>query len=80
MSEFIKSKAAIAWGPNQPLSVEEVDVMMPKMDGFDVLKKLRSSHSTPGMDDGKGTKLPGNRPLRSESSQKSRKPVSPNTL
>ena len=30
MSEFIKSKAAIAWGPNQPLSVEEVDVMMPK--------------------------------------------------
>ena len=30
MSDFIKSKAAIAWGPNQPLSVEEVDVMMPK--------------------------------------------------
>ena len=31
MSEqFIKSRAAIAWGPNQPLSVEEVDVMMPK--------------------------------------------------
>ena len=31
MSEqFIKSKAAIAWGPNQPLSVEEVDVMLPK--------------------------------------------------
>jgi S-(hydroxymethyl)glutathione dehydrogenase/alcohol dehydrogenase len=27
---FIKSKAAIAWGPNQPLSVEEVDVMLPK--------------------------------------------------
>ena len=31
MSEqFIKSKAAIAWGPNQPLSIEEVDVMLPK--------------------------------------------------
>lgn len=31
MSEqFIKSRAAIAWGPNQPLSIEEVDVMMPK--------------------------------------------------
>ena len=23
--QFIKSKAAIAWGPNQPLKVEEVD-------------------------------------------------------
>lgn len=30
MSEFVKSKAAIAWGPKQPLSIEEVDVMMPK--------------------------------------------------
>jgi len=31
MSEqFIKSRAAIAWGPKQPLSVEEVDVMLPK--------------------------------------------------
>lgn len=30
MSKFIKSKAAIAWGPNQALSIEEVDVMMPK--------------------------------------------------
>ncbi|WP_444957800.1 S-(hydroxymethyl)glutathione dehydrogenase/class III alcohol dehydrogenase [Microbulbifer sp. ZKSA002] len=31
MSEqFFKSKAAIAWGPGQPLSVEEVDVMLPK--------------------------------------------------
>ena len=30
MSEFIKSKAAIAWGPGQPLSIEEVDVMLPK--------------------------------------------------
>lgn len=28
--KFIKSKAAIAWGPGQPLSVEEVDVMLPK--------------------------------------------------
>jgi S-(hydroxymethyl)glutathione dehydrogenase/alcohol dehydrogenase len=26
----IKSKAAIAWGPNQPLSVEEIDVVLPK--------------------------------------------------
>ena len=30
MSEMIKSKAAIAWGPGQPLSIEEVDVMPPK--------------------------------------------------
>ncbi len=30
MTEMIKSKAAIAWGPNQPLSIEEVDVMPPK--------------------------------------------------
>lgn len=31
MSEkFIKSRAAIAWGPKQPLSIEEVDVMLPK--------------------------------------------------
>jgi len=28
--KFIKSKAAIAWGPNQPLVVEEVDVMLPR--------------------------------------------------
>ncbi|PKF62465.1 S-(hydroxymethyl)glutathione dehydrogenase/class III alcohol dehydrogenase [Psychromonas sp. psych-6C06] len=28
--KFIKSKAAIAWGPNQPLTVEEVDVMLPR--------------------------------------------------
>lgn len=28
--QFIKSKAAIAWGPNQPLSIEEVDVMLPR--------------------------------------------------
>jgi len=28
--QFIKSKAAIAWGANQPLVVEEVDVMLPR--------------------------------------------------
>ena len=28
--QFIKSKAAIAWEANKPLSVEEVDVMLPK--------------------------------------------------
>ena len=28
--QFIKSKAAIAWGPKQPLSVEEIDVMLPR--------------------------------------------------
>lgn len=28
--KFIKSKAAIAWGPNEKLSVEEVDVMLPR--------------------------------------------------
>ena len=26
--KFIKSKAAIAWGPKQPLSIEEIDVNM----------------------------------------------------
>jgi S-(hydroxymethyl)glutathione dehydrogenase/alcohol dehydrogenase len=30
MSEFIKSKAAVAWAANQPLSIEEIDVMPPK--------------------------------------------------
>jgi S-(hydroxymethyl)glutathione dehydrogenase/alcohol dehydrogenase len=30
MTDIIKSKAAIAWGPGQPLSVEEVDVMPPQ--------------------------------------------------
>ncbi len=31
MSEqFIKSKAAVAWAANEPLSIEEVDVMLPK--------------------------------------------------
>ena len=28
--QLIKSKAAIAWGPNQPLTIEEVDVMLPR--------------------------------------------------
>lgn len=28
--QFIKSRAAVAWAANQPLSIEEVDVMMPK--------------------------------------------------
>ncbi len=30
MSQTIKSRAAIAWGPNQPLSIEEVDVLSPQ--------------------------------------------------
>lgn len=42
MSEqFIKSKAAIAWGPGQPLTVEEVDVMLPKKG--EVLVKILAS-------------------------------------
>jgi S-(hydroxymethyl)glutathione dehydrogenase/alcohol dehydrogenase len=28
--QFIKSKAAVAWGPNEPLKIEEVDVMLPR--------------------------------------------------
>jgi len=28
--KFIKSKAAVAWGPGEPLSIEEVDVMLPR--------------------------------------------------
>jgi len=28
--QFIKSKAAVAWAPKQPLNIEEVDVMLPK--------------------------------------------------
>ena len=39
--KFIKSKAAIAWGPNQPLSIEEVDVMLPK--AGEVLVKIVAS-------------------------------------
>lgn len=30
MIQTIKSKAAIAWGPGQPLSIEEIDVMAPQ--------------------------------------------------
>ncbi len=30
MTQMIKSRAAIAWGPNQPMSIEEVDVMPPQ--------------------------------------------------
>ena len=30
MTQMIKSRAAIAWGPNQPLSIEEIDVMPPQ--------------------------------------------------
>lgn len=30
MTDIIKSKAAIAWGPKQPLSIEEIDVMPPQ--------------------------------------------------
>ncbi|MDF0535456.1 S-(hydroxymethyl)glutathione dehydrogenase/class III alcohol dehydrogenase [Shewanella sp. A32] len=29
-AQFIKSKAAVAWGPGKPLKIEEVDVMLPK--------------------------------------------------
>lgn len=39
--QFIKSRAAIAWGPNQPLSVEEVDVMLPRKG--EVLVKIIAS-------------------------------------
>ncbi|MBY7766436.1 S-(hydroxymethyl)glutathione dehydrogenase/class III alcohol dehydrogenase [Vibrio fluvialis] len=28
--KFIKSRAAVAWGPNQPLKMEDVDVMLPR--------------------------------------------------
>jgi S-(hydroxymethyl)glutathione dehydrogenase/alcohol dehydrogenase len=42
MSEqFIKSKAAVAWGPGQPLKIEEVDVMLPK--AGEVLIKIVAS-------------------------------------
>lgn len=42
MSEqFIKSKAAVAWGPNQDLVIEEVDVMLPK--AGEVLIKIVAS-------------------------------------
>nr|WP_201584575.1 S-(hydroxymethyl)glutathione dehydrogenase/class III alcohol dehydrogenase [Psychrobacter jeotgali] len=39
--KFIKSKAAIAWGPNEPLSIEEVDVMLPRKG--EVLVKIIAS-------------------------------------
>lgn len=39
--QFIKSKAAIAWGPKQPLSVEEIDVMLPRKG--EVLVKIIAS-------------------------------------
>jgi S-(hydroxymethyl)glutathione dehydrogenase/alcohol dehydrogenase len=29
-TNFIKSRAAIAWGPNEPLKIEEIDVMPPR--------------------------------------------------
>ncbi|MFQ6371718.1 S-(hydroxymethyl)glutathione dehydrogenase/class III alcohol dehydrogenase [Shewanella sp. YIC-542] len=29
-AQFIKSRAAVAWGPGQPLTMEDVDVMLPK--------------------------------------------------
>ncbi|MFY8273437.1 S-(hydroxymethyl)glutathione dehydrogenase/class III alcohol dehydrogenase [Pseudoalteromonas sp. SSDWG2] len=41
MAEFIKSKAAVAWGPKQPLVIEEVDVMMPK--AGEVLVKIHAT-------------------------------------
>lgn len=39
--QFIKAKAAIAWGPKQPLSIEEIDVMLPKKG--EVLVKIVAS-------------------------------------
>ena len=39
--KFIKSRAAVAWGPNQPLSIEEVDVMLPRKG--EVLVKILAS-------------------------------------
>ncbi|HLV48196.1 MAG TPA: alcohol dehydrogenase catalytic domain-containing protein, partial [Aliidiomarina sp.] len=39
--KFIKSKAAVAWGPGQPLSIEEVDVMLPRKG--EVLVKITAS-------------------------------------
>ncbi|MCA2014510.1 S-(hydroxymethyl)glutathione dehydrogenase/class III alcohol dehydrogenase [Vibrio tritonius] len=39
--KFIKSRAAIAWGPKEPLKVEEVDVMLPRKG--EVLVKIVAS-------------------------------------
>lgn len=41
MSKFIKSKAAIAWKAGEPLSIEEIDVMLPKKG--EVLVKILAS-------------------------------------
>ena len=41
MEKYIKSKAAVAWGPNQPLVMEEIDVMLPK--AGEVLVKIVAS-------------------------------------
>ena len=40
-SNTIKSKAAIAWGPNKPLTIEEIDVELPKKG--EVLVKIIAS-------------------------------------
>ncbi|MBA6365490.1 alcohol dehydrogenase catalytic domain-containing protein, partial [Colwellia sp. BRX8-8] len=37
----MKSKAAIAWGPNKPLTIEEIDVELPKKG--EVLVKIIAS-------------------------------------
>jgi S-(hydroxymethyl)glutathione dehydrogenase/alcohol dehydrogenase len=39
--KFIKSNAAVAWGPNEPLTIETVDVMLPK--AGEVLIKILAS-------------------------------------
>lgn len=39
--QFIKSKAAVAWGPNQPMTIEEVDVMLPR--AGEVLVRIEAS-------------------------------------
>lgn len=39
--KYIKSKAAVAWGPNQALVMEEIDVMLPK--AGEVLVKIVAS-------------------------------------
>lgn len=39
--QFIKSRAAVAWAPNEPLSIEEVDVMLPRKG--EVLVKILAS-------------------------------------
>ena len=38
---FIKTRAAVAWAPNQPLTVEEVDLMPPQ--AGEVLVKIVAS-------------------------------------